>query len=389
MLRRIVYLSDMRTLCLLLAFALFVLSIRAAETPYVAPKPEGPVVTLLDEQPETLFPHLTNPVGGESGTISLELHDAFSGVDAVRVTPLQKYQSHILGWTFKIVEKPQSGEYRFLRFAWRKSGGSGVMIQLHDADKQGWGLRYYAGGNATGWESKSVAEKSPAEWQIVTRDLWKDFGAVTITGVAFTAMDGEAAWFDHLLLGRTVADLDLATDEALGRKKAARRVEGKERDRLWLELTGADREKAAAALRMFLATAPDQVAFIESKLPRPDPKIQTRVKKLIAEFEADAFATRQRAMEDLIAIGAPCLPLVRMAAKSTDAEVQYRAEKVLAALADSPTEDARATRVVRILERAASPAAKSLLEKLAAGDFGAEQVTPAKLALSRSLPASK
>jgi hypothetical protein len=106
-----------------------------AQTPYVAPKADGPVVTLLDENPEPLFPLLTNPVGGEPGTVTLESQDAFSGVDAVRVTPLQKYQSNIPGWSFKVVEKPQAGEYRFVRFAWRKSGGCGVMIQLHDTDK--------------------------------------------------------------------------------------------------------------------------------------------------------------------------------------------------------------------------------------------------------------
>jgi len=378
----------MQSTCLILAAA--ILSATAvAQTPYVAPKADGPVVTLLDENPEPLFPLLTNPVGGEPGTVAMESQDAFCGVDAVRVTPVQKYQSNIPGWSFKIVEKPQAEEYRFVRFAWRKSGGSGVMIQLHDTDKQGWGLRYFAGGNATGWESKSVAEKSPAEWQVVTRDLWKDFGVVTITGVAFTAMDGEAAWFDHILLGRTVADLDRVTDEALGRNKPARALEGKERDRLWVELNGTDRVKAAAALRTFLSTAPNHVAFIEGKLPRPaDADVQTRVKKLIAEFEADAFATRQRATEDLIAIGAPCLPLIRAAAKSMDPEVQYRAEKVLTALSASGSEDTRATRIVRILERAATPVAKSLLEKLAAGEFGAEQVTAAKLALQRS-PASR
>lgn len=157
---------------------------------------------------------------------------------------------------------------------------------------------------------------------------------------------------------------------------------------MWVELNGTDRVEAAAALRTFLSTAPDQVAFIEGEVPRPDGDVQARVKKLIAEFEADAFATRQRTTEDLIAIGAPCLPLIRAAAISTDPEVQYRAEKVLMALSASGGEDTRATRIVRIPERAATPAAKSLLEKLAVGEFGGEHVTAAKLALQRS-PAAR
>jgi len=356
----------------------------AGVPPYVAPGAEGPVAVLLDEEIEPLFPLLNNAGGGESGTVAREERDVFAGIESVRVTPLQKYQPNIPGWSFKIVETPkEKGEFRHVRFAWKKFGGSGVMVQLHDSDKQGWGLRYHAGGNAPGWQSKLVSEKSPAEWQIVTRDLFKDFGVVTITGLALTAMDGESALFDHVLLGRSVADLDRETDVALGRSKAASALLGKAREAAWADLQGADRKKAAAALRTFLATASEHIGFISEKLPRPDPAIQSRIRKLITDFDAHAFATRQKATEDLIAIGAPALPAVREAAHSSDPEVQYRAEKVLKSLADSGAGSGTASRIVRILERAETPAAKDLLKRLVAGDFGAEYSADAKLALTR------
>ena len=52
-----------------------------------------------------------------------------------------------------------------------------------------------------------VAAQVPRDWVVVTRDLYTDFGAVTFDGVAFTPMTGDGAGlFDHMYLGRTVAD---------------------------------------------------------------------------------------------------------------------------------------------------------------------------------------
>jgi hypothetical protein len=37
-----------------------------------------------------------------------------------------------------------------------------------------------------------VAEQAPRDWVVVTRDLWKEFGTMTLTGIAPTAMGGDA-----------------------------------------------------------------------------------------------------------------------------------------------------------------------------------------------------
>jgi hypothetical protein len=55
-----------------------------------------------------------------------------------------------------------------------------------------------------------VDEKLPEGWIVVTRDLFLDFGAFTFTGLALSAVDGEAALYDHLYLGRNEADFELA-----------------------------------------------------------------------------------------------------------------------------------------------------------------------------------
>ena len=60
-------------------------------------------------------------------------------------------------------------------------------------------FRYYAGKNTTGWQAIKLDDDVPADWVVVTRDLWADFGDSTITGVAPTVMEGPAL-FDSIEL---------------------------------------------------------------------------------------------------------------------------------------------------------------------------------------------
>ncbi len=69
------------------------------------------------------------------------------------------------------------------------------------AEKPLW--RYYSGNNTTGWAAVQVDPKPPDQWVVVTRDLWADFGTFTLTGIAPTAMGGEAL-FDRIELLRTL-----------------------------------------------------------------------------------------------------------------------------------------------------------------------------------------
>lgn len=359
---------------------------------YVAPKADGPVVVLLDEGVEPLFPTLINDGGGEPGTITREDRDVFAGVEAVRVTPVQKYRTRIPGWEFKIVEKPAAaGEFRHLRFAWKKVGGVGVMIQFHDPAKS-WAFRYFAGQNAVGWNpAKPVSDKIPVEWELVTRDLFQEFGTFTITGVALTAMygDGDSALFDHVLLGRTVADLDKATEAALGRVKGAKPQAGKERDGLWDDLMGADAKKASAALRAFLATAPDHVVFVKDRLAKPGDEQAARIRELIAKLDADDFDTRDAATDALVKIGPAAVEAVRPLVKGgPNDEVRFRAAVILKRLGGGPAPGvadtaARLTRVVRVLERAGTADARAVLREIADGKLAHGVAPEAKAALAR------
>lgn len=141
------------------------------------------------------------------GAARLELADKHSGTAALRMAPLQRSNARIPGWQYRIAENPGPNEFRYLRFAWKSPGGHGVMIELA-ADGQ-WPpaerplRRYYAGKNTTGWAAVQVAPDPPREWTTVTCDLWKDFGAFTLTGIAPTAMGGDAL-FDRIELLRSL-----------------------------------------------------------------------------------------------------------------------------------------------------------------------------------------
>lgn len=357
---------------------------------YKPPSADGAVVELIDEALDSLIPVLHNDFSHEVGQLLREDRDVFAGVEAAKVLPMQRYRSTIPGWKFQIVEKPtKPGEFRYLRFAWKKNGGAGVMIQLHDLHRS-WAMRYHAGRNVFNWEpSKAVAGQLPSDWELVTRDLFADYGSFVITGMALSPLDGQFALFDHILLGRSVEDLDKATEAALGRVRLEKIPTGNDREQLWAELMGLDRGKAAAAQRQFLASATAHVDFIREQLSKSSVNkdlLQT-IGQLIQDLDSDEFNVRDRATEKLIALGDSAIEAVRsLLANAPNDEVHYRAELILRKLKVKGTtvsEGSKKVRAVRILERAATAEAKDLLEKIAAGEYGFDIAADAKLALQR------
>jgi putative membrane-bound dehydrogenase-like protein len=168
-------------------------------------RPSANKLVLFDDEPA--FVAALNE--GE-GKAVLTTEDKFTGKACLRVSPPQRFSPRLPGWNYKIVEKPAGpGEYRHLRFAWKSPGGTGIMVEL--ANHGGWpGAdeargRYYSGKNTTAWKAVRVADQVPREWVVVTRDLWKEFGTMTLTGIAPTAMGGNA-FFDRIELLKSVEE---------------------------------------------------------------------------------------------------------------------------------------------------------------------------------------
>jgi hypothetical protein len=113
---------------------------------------------------------------------------------------------------------PNLGEYRFVRFAWKQTGGSFCQItflsKLH-------ALNSYAAGKPPPDPHVKVAEAIPAKWTMLTRDLYTDrlgnyqgdpklhvFDGLRIES------DGELL-LDGVWLGRSAKDLDRLTPRVL------------------------------------------------------------------------------------------------------------------------------------------------------------------------------
>jgi len=177
--------------------------------------PPPPPVVMLFEDDRAFAEVLTEG----PGTVSINTEDRFSGTASLAVNPLQRSSSRIPGWEYTIAENPAPGEFRYLRFTWKARDAQGTMIEL--AAEGQWPpankplRRYYAGKNTTGWEAVQVSSQVPRDWVVVTRDLWKDFGSFTLTGIAPTAMGGEAL-FDRIELLRS-------RDETPGRDRPVNR----------------------------------------------------------------------------------------------------------------------------------------------------------------------
>ena len=95
-----------------------------------------------------------------------------------------------------------------MRFAWKKQGGREIQVKL--LANGSWEHRYVAGTAFQPVNKKviRVDDKLPMDWVLVTRDLFADFGEITLQGIAFAPGDGEFALFDRILLARSQEDFD-------------------------------------------------------------------------------------------------------------------------------------------------------------------------------------
>ncbi len=173
---------------------------------------------LPTEQPLTIFeddPSFLDAISYGNGEATLVEDDRTSGTAAVKVTPDQRFNAKLPGLTVKIRQFPQEGEYRFVRFAWKKQGGQAICFQLnHDGvwgpDDAGRKFRYHAGpGPECYGASLNLSQQLPADWVVITRDLYADFGEFTLDGIALSPIDGEFGLFDQIYLGRTPRDFEL------------------------------------------------------------------------------------------------------------------------------------------------------------------------------------
>ena len=163
------------------------------------------VYPILDGNVENVIGFLNQGDGLAEKTMS----NVFGAAEALKVTTTdsdnQSFRTSVPGWEdFKIVENPKSeDEFRYITFAWKKDGGEGIQLQL--SSTQSWGQRYHAGKNVKNWTpSIQVSSEIPKDWKIHTRDLFRDWGEFRLRGIAFSASDGQAGYWDQVILHKTI-----------------------------------------------------------------------------------------------------------------------------------------------------------------------------------------
>jgi hypothetical protein len=360
--------------------------------PVAPPHPSGAaVIELLEDDAGRLARALSS--GGpleENSRAGAWAGDCFSGASFLKVAGYQRYRDALAGWTYPVVGKPRPGEYRYLRFAWKKPEGVGVMLQLC-VGVTDWG-RYFSGINAVGFQpALQLSPEPPREWTVVTRDLFADFGQVpfTLTGMAFTSMDG-VALFDHMYLGRTIEELDRVTNAAKEWSGKTDFLRPAQFDQLWKDATSDDAAVRQPAVFALGACGGSSVRYLGDKLTIPDPAAaEKRITKAIQELDSPRYAIREQATRELEQFGPTARPHLEVSLKRDDLSPEWRTrlEKLMADIRAANqvlTPDQRRTlTVIHVLEQAHTSAAKELLTKLSKANLEAGLSDEATGALER------
>jgi hypothetical protein len=202
-------------------------------------------------------------VNNGEGEITMTQTMPYKGSSALKLTGGDRFQARIKDFTHTIAEHPRLGEYRYLRFAWKKEGGQKIGLQLayngqigppvvvddprknlavtpavaarkriareraqkrkngsrgarerlaSDARGIQFGYQYDTGNDKSPEPVMRLDRKPPTAWVINGRDLFGEFGAFDLTGLGFRCPDGDAAYFDHIYLARTQNDFQFITD---------------------------------------------------------------------------------------------------------------------------------------------------------------------------------
>jgi hypothetical protein len=345
--------------------------------PAAAQQANGPkapaVVELFEDDADAFIKQLNNDGGGLAGSdATREQRDVYSGVASIRVTPFQRFGSRIQGWNYPIVEKPHAGQYRYLRFAWKRVGAQGIMIQLHSNGS--WNQRLLAGARSNqtlNWGPLLVLpDNNPIEWAVVTRDLFKDFGPMTLQGLALTPMEAGFGLFDHFYLGATIDDLDRASADAFGKTPLKAPLTLLQLGELWEDLARAETAPSGKAVRKLLAGRKESVPYLATMLRTKRPKEDTaKIARWIDELGDEDFSAREAAYLALDKLGDPAIPHLQAArSKAKSQEHRGRIEELLklrGALDGALTnEQLRLIRAVRVLEWAATAESLQALEAL-------------------------
>jgi RNA polymerase sigma factor (sigma-70 family) len=174
---------------------------------------------------------------------------------------------------------------------------------------------------------------------------------------------------------------------AAGRKLATKNLTPRDLDRSWDDLKSADAPKAHTALWALVAAPEKAVPLLKDRL-RPVPRVAAdRLRRLVADLDAEDFARREDASRELAKLGTEAEPALRQALEAKPSlEMRRRVEALLASLTcqTEVTPDAlRQLRAIQVLEQIGSPEARQALETLTHGAPAAPATRDATAVLNK------
>jgi WD40 repeat protein len=166
-------------------------------------------------------------------------------------------------------------------------------------------------------------------------------------------------------------------------------LSAKQQAALWTALASDDAGRAYRAMGEMGSNAEAGIGLLKDRL-KPvqelDGEARKRVGELLADLDAKEVATRRKAIDGLVAYGAPAGPQVRAAlARATDVDVKLRLFVVLRGLQgdSSTTAGLRTLRALETLERIGNAEALALVKALAKGVPDAPLTKEARASLAR------
>jgi RNA polymerase sigma factor (sigma-70 family) len=168
----------------------------------------------------------------------------------------------------------------------------------------------------------------------------------------------------------------------VGAEKSDRIVlDAKLQERLWADLADRDAAKAYQAMQVLLGS--EQTVSLLRKRMRPavaaDP---ARLNRLATDLDSDDFVVREKATQELTALGDRAESVLRKALPKASAEARRRIEDILVRIDPASSLDLlRGLRAVEVLEWLGTADAQQVLKILADGDPNARLTREAKAAL--------
>jgi RNA polymerase sigma factor (sigma-70 family) len=154
---------------------------------------------------------------------------------------------------------------------------------------------------------------------------------------------------------------------------------------LWNDLASSDAARAFAAIGK-LCASPDQAISLLDRRVRPAASPEgERLASLVADLQSSRFEVRRQAQSELEGLDTLAEPALRQAlADDPPLELRQRLERLLSRSSKrAPAGQLRNLRAVEVLELVGSPAARQVLQKLAAGVPGSRLTRQARSASRR------